>query len=253
MTGSIFLVDKKTDLGVFRFEERINSPQFKNGVDYTVDGSRYFILSPQLKKDILITQNPYNENIDVSELEMKILVDRQDEINIKPQIVRDLERREKLIEVGRGINDFSNRGIGSSDKVREIEDSSVYSMEVDKSEGSLTKKSLLTDSEIEKASKSELVSLIKRIEKELETREKSETNSSSFCVDSSELKIKKQKSQQKLEKLEKLEKSYSLNELGNNPKSNNSPTNLIIGGILLAVIGLVSFLFIRKTIKKKLK
>lgn len=78
---------------MFRYEERIKSPQFQVGVDYNVDGSMYFILSNQLKRDILLIQNPYSSNIDVSDLEMRILVDHQDEINIKPKIVEDLERR----------------------------------------------------------------------------------------------------------------------------------------------------------------
>jgi len=59
-----------------------------------------------LGKVILIIQNPYNENIDVSNIEIKVLVDHKDEINLKPQIVIDLEKRERLIEVSRGRNDF---------------------------------------------------------------------------------------------------------------------------------------------------
>lgn len=109
MPGNILIVDKKTASGTFRYEERIKSSQFRENVDYTVDktGNSYIILSPQLRKDIMIIQNPYNENIDVSQIEMKVLIDRKEEINFKPQIVLDLEKREKLIEVGRGVNNFT--------------------------------------------------------------------------------------------------------------------------------------------------
>jgi len=204
----------------------------------------YFILSPQLKKDILITQNPYNENIDVSELEMKILIDRQDEINIKPQIVRELEQREGLIEIGRGINNFSNRGIGSSNKIQEIGDGSVDSMEVDRSESSLTKKSLLSVDEIQKASESELNYLIKQIKKELKIRKERAIASSSFREDTSVLESKIQQSQQRLD--------YLTDSKLNNSHPNNLPTNWIVGGAVLVAVGLVSFLVIKNT-KKKLK
>jgi hypothetical protein len=125
MRGNILIVDKKTEFNTFRYEERIRSPQFQEGVDYTFDGNIYFIISPQLKKDILIIQNPYHDNIDVSDiLSMKVLVDYQDGINVKPKIVTDLEQREGLIEVGRGINNFP-RSLPPSSEIQAIEDSKV--------------------------------------------------------------------------------------------------------------------------------
>jgi len=126
MPGNILIVDKKTASGTFRYEERIKSSQFRENVDYTVDktGNSYIILSPQLRKDIMIIQNPYNENIDVSQIEMKVLVDRKEEINFKPQIVLDLEKREKLIEVGRGVNNFTRSLPPGRDK-QLIEDGEV--------------------------------------------------------------------------------------------------------------------------------
>jgi hypothetical protein len=122
MKGNILIVDKKTEFNTFRYEEKIKSPQFKEGIDYTVDGVMYSIFSPQLRKDILIIQNPYHVNIDVSDiLSMRILVDRQDGINIKPKIVTDLEQREGLIEVGRGINNFP-KSLPPSREEQAIED-----------------------------------------------------------------------------------------------------------------------------------
>jgi hypothetical protein len=108
MPGNLTIVDKKTEFGTFRYEERIKSSQFRENIDYTFDEvkSIYTILSPQLAKDILIIQNPYNENINVSDIVVKVLVDYRSEINIKPQIVIDLEKREGLIEASRGRNNF---------------------------------------------------------------------------------------------------------------------------------------------------
>jgi hypothetical protein len=125
MKGNILIVDKKTEFNTFRYEEKIKSPQFQEGIDYTMDGVMYNIFSPQLRKDILIIQNPYHVNIDVSDiLSMRILVDRQDGINIKPKIVTDLEQREGLIEVGRGINNFPKSLPPSSEK-QAIEDRKI--------------------------------------------------------------------------------------------------------------------------------
>jgi hypothetical protein len=117
MPGSILVVDKKTEFGLFRCEERIKDPQFRKGVDYNFDGSIYFILSPRLRKDIMLIQNPYNDNVDVSDLEVRVLVDRKEEINIKPRIVSDLEKREGLIDSKRGIPE-----IAPSSRFQVIED-----------------------------------------------------------------------------------------------------------------------------------
>ena len=109
MKGNLTIVDKKTESGVFRYEGRIKSPQFRENTDYTFDEVKgiYTIHSPKLAKDILIIQNPYNENIEVSGMVIKVLVDYKSEINVKPQIVIDLEKRDRLIETSRGINKFS--------------------------------------------------------------------------------------------------------------------------------------------------
>ena len=108
MPGNLTIVDKKTQHGTFRYEERIKSSQFRENIDYTFDEIKgiYTIISPQLAKEILIIQNPYNENINVSDMVIKVIVDYKSEINLKPQIVLDLEKREGLIEVSRGRNSF---------------------------------------------------------------------------------------------------------------------------------------------------
>jgi len=137
MRGNLTIVDKKTEFGTFRYEERIKLLQFRENIDYTFDEvkSIYTILSPQLAKDVLIIQNPYNENIDVSDIVVKVLVDYESEINVKPQIVLDLERRKGLIETGRGVNNFTRSlppgrtpqiikdGESNSSQIQEINDS----------------------------------------------------------------------------------------------------------------------------------
>ena len=125
MTGNLTIVDKKTQFGTFRYEERIKSFQFRENIDYTFDEIKgiYDIISLQLRKDILIIQNPYNENIDVSDLTIKVLVDYRGEINIKPQIVIDLEKRENLVEASRGRNNFPQSLPPSSEsKIKFVKD-----------------------------------------------------------------------------------------------------------------------------------
>jgi hypothetical protein len=130
MKGNLTIVDKKTEFGTFRYEERIKSSQFQENIDYTFDEIKgiYTILSPQLAKDILIIQNPYNENIEVSDIVIKVLVDYRSEINIKPQIVIDLEKRENLIEINRGRNNFP-QSLPPSGIIREIEDGRIEVIE----------------------------------------------------------------------------------------------------------------------------
>jgi len=180
---STLIVDKKTENGKFRFEERIKLPRFRLGVDYTVEGSMYFILSNKLKKDILLIKNPYSDNLDdyVYNLEMKILVDHEDDINIKPRIVTDLEQRERLIEIGKGINDFSNHGIDFSDEVRAIENAdngkNKKSRTVEKNTnvaGNLEITDDLITSLIASADASKLIDLREKIDKELKKRDQTE-------------------------------------------------------------------------------
>jgi hypothetical protein len=137
MKGNLTIVDKKTESGAFRYEERIKSSQFRESIDYTFDEvkSIYTILSPQLAREILIIQNPYNENIDVSSIVVKVLVDYESEINVKPQIVIDLEKREGLIEASRGRNNFPQSLPPSRTnqliKDKKKEDSSLQIQEID--------------------------------------------------------------------------------------------------------------------------
>ncbi|CAI2197444.1 19285_t:CDS:2, partial [Funneliformis geosporum] len=238
---STLIVDKKTENGKFRCEERIKLPQFRVGIDYAVEGSMYFIFSNQLKKDILLTKNPYSDNVDdyVGDLEMKILVDHRDDINLKPKIVTDLEQRERLIEVGKGISD-PRRGIGFSDRVREIESGKkdkrfrtnignrdVNAMIVDNPE------ILLTDEQISQANTEDLKSLLNRINSEFERRQ-TEENTDDFVVSSEQLR----KFSQKLESVVSFSTPTSTD---NSPKSNRILPAI---GIISAVVGLCGGLIV---------
>jgi len=74
----------------------------------------------------------------------------------------------------------------------------------------------------------------------------SETNSikADETLTSSEKQEKLQENQARLEQLNRLINSNSVN-------SNSLPSSLVIGGVSLAVIGLISFLVIRKHRKNK--
>jgi len=98
----------------------------------------YTIFSSQLKRDILLTQNSFNDNINVDEISsMRILVDRQEEINIKPKLVLDMEKREKLIDTGkRGINIDFTRALPSSESAQLIENEENNSSRIREIDGS---------------------------------------------------------------------------------------------------------------------
>src|SRR5438128_9130083 len=91
--------------------------------------------------------------------------------------------------VGESSQNFSSEDVSSNKSENDKAEVST-SMEVDKRGNFPTETSfkLLSDEKIEKASKDELVSLIERIKKELEIREKIEADSSSFQVRTHELK-----------------------------------------------------------------
>jgi hypothetical protein len=59
---------------------------------------------------------------------------------------------------------------------------------------------------------------------------------------------KQERLQQNQQKLEKLQQRYNF---GSQPNSSKLSTNLAVGGTALAVIGLISFLVIRKHRKNK--
>jgi len=66
----------------------------------------------------------------------------------------------------------------------------------------------------------------------------------------SERQLRLQQNQQKLDQIQSIFDSKDTQQPTNN---NNFPTGLVVGGVLLAVIGLVSFLIIRKSKNKKEK
>lgn len=123
---SILIIDKKDANGVFRCEEKIKLPQFQSGVDYIFNENedKYTIFSSGLIKDILLIQNPYSdiENRDVSDLELRVLVDYREEINVKPQIVMDLEKREGSEVWIKGRNDSPSmiKGGESSSRIQAV-------------------------------------------------------------------------------------------------------------------------------------
>ena len=98
------------ETGEFYYEKIIKSSQYKEGVDYTVDGSLYDILSPQLRREVLLAENPLNSNIDVSELELTIFVDRMNAVSDFPRIQELAEdgREIENVEVSR-IEDNKNK------------------------------------------------------------------------------------------------------------------------------------------------
>jgi len=267
MPGNLTIVDKKTQSGTFRYEKRIKSSEFRENVDYTFDEMKsiYTILSPRLAKDILIIQNPYNENIDVSDIVVKVLVDYRSEINIKPQIVIDLEKREGLIEVSKGRNNFpqslppsrTNRLVGKrgvkSPQIMEIDDEEarqIETTEVGSSQGVENDDKYFIDSNdgglvgsqtpnYDNWTVEQFIAEINRLKVENEQLKNNQT------LTSSEQQERLQQNQQSLSQVQSFLSSKDTQQ-------NNSFTPLFIGGTVLVVIGLISILVIKNT-KKKLK
>jgi len=101
---------------------------------------------------------------------------------------------------------------------------------------------MLTDGEIKVASKDEIRDLIKRLNEELEIREKGETTSSSFQNFSTQ-DLRKQS--------QKLENSLNNSQVSV-PTSNNDDKGSSVGGVI-AVIGLVSAFAIGSVVFLKTK
>jgi hypothetical protein len=101
---------------------------------------------------------------------------------------------------------------------------------------------VLTDDEIKVASKDEIKDLIRRLNEELEIREKDETTSSSFQ------KFSTQDLKNQSQKLENALNDYQVS----NPTSNNDDKGSNVGGII-AVIGVVSVFTIGSVVFLKRK
>lgn len=154
-------------------------------------------------------------------------------------------------EESKGIEEH-NKLVGSSQikgKIVEVDDDNK--MDIDQSEtqtntstsksqaNSLTKASLLSDDEIKKASKDQLINLQRKIEKELEIREKIEADSnvqtSNYQVSTDELKDKLQKSQQLLSGFQ----NHSLDDKDNNGKIGIVATVGVVSALAIGGIALV--------------
>jgi len=117
------------------------------------------------------------------------------------------------------------------------EKGSTIPMEVDKQENSPTEPiiKLLTDDEIKIASNNEITSLIERLSKELESRKKGETTSSSF---------QKLTTQEIENQISKAQKYLKNSQTSNTTTANNDDDKSYKVGGVLAVVGLVSVLAI---------
>ena len=120
--SSILIIDKRDSFGVFRCEQVIKSSSFRENVDYNFERGKYNVFSPDLIREILFIQNPYSDvERDVSDLDLRVLVDHGDEINVEPQIVKDFKKGKKVISKGRSDSQLLVEDNGGSSQVQEID------------------------------------------------------------------------------------------------------------------------------------
>lgn len=161
---------------------------------------------------------------------------------IKWYINEASEKRENQLGIknSQGLSEETSKFLvvdASNKKPRMEEKGSTIPMEVDKQENSPTEPiiKLLTDDEIKIASNNEITSLIERLSKELESRKKGETTSSSF---------QKLTTQEIENQISKAQKYLKNSQTSNTTTANNDDDKSYKVGGVLAVVGLVSVLAI---------
>lgn len=151
------------------------------------------------------------------------------------KLVGSSQVKGKIVEVG----DDNNMDIDQPET--QSETSTSKDQESSPTKTTETNFKLLSDDEIEKADKGQLIDLKKRIEKELEIREQIEADSSSK-FQTFNYQVSTQKLKDELSKTEDRIKNYQTSNASTNNDNNKSPNGS--GGIIVAVAVVVSALAI---------